>query len=299
MDYKVTDTELTSVADAIRTKGSTSALLEWPDGFAQAVIDLPSGGGGNYDNFKIAMGAMSGSIYDTETSVIGQWAFMRKTGLTGLEMTAVLSTSQSCCYSCSALTAVSLPNCTYVAQSAFFGCSMLTSVYIPKATSLSDQCFAGCYALTEASFPLCESILDSAFSNCKSLASVSFPELRSISQSAFAGCARLTEVSFPKCLSIGNGGFYYCINMLKATFPALTLIRQKAFLECSKLAELDILTSTVCSLSNSNAFNLTPMKASSYIGQFGSIYVPSSLVDTYKTAANWSYYSDRITAYIE
>lgn len=44
MDYKVTDTELTSVADAIRTKGSTSAPLEWPDGFAQAVIDLPSGG---------------------------------------------------------------------------------------------------------------------------------------------------------------------------------------------------------------------------------------------------------------
>lgn len=44
-DYLTTDTELTSVADAIRTKGGTSAALEWPDGFAQAIEDIPSGGG--------------------------------------------------------------------------------------------------------------------------------------------------------------------------------------------------------------------------------------------------------------
>ena len=36
-DYLVTDTELTGVADAIRTKGGTSASLEWPDGYVDAV----------------------------------------------------------------------------------------------------------------------------------------------------------------------------------------------------------------------------------------------------------------------
>lgn len=35
--YLVTDTELAEVADAIRTKGGTSAALEWPDGFVDAV----------------------------------------------------------------------------------------------------------------------------------------------------------------------------------------------------------------------------------------------------------------------
>jgi len=42
--YYVTGTELTAVADAIRTKGDTSAALEWPSGFISA-IDAVSGGG--------------------------------------------------------------------------------------------------------------------------------------------------------------------------------------------------------------------------------------------------------------
>lgn len=44
-DYKVTDTELTSIANAIRTKGGTSAQLEFPTGFVSAVQAIPTGGG--------------------------------------------------------------------------------------------------------------------------------------------------------------------------------------------------------------------------------------------------------------
>lgn len=43
-DYKATDTEFATVANAIRTKGGTSAQLEWPTGFANAVAAIPSGG---------------------------------------------------------------------------------------------------------------------------------------------------------------------------------------------------------------------------------------------------------------
>lgn len=45
-DYKVTDTELTSIANAIRTKGGTQAQLEFPTGFVSAVQAIPTGGGG-------------------------------------------------------------------------------------------------------------------------------------------------------------------------------------------------------------------------------------------------------------
>ena len=45
-DYLVIDTELTDVADAIRTKGGTSAALEWPDGFVDAIDAIGGGGGG-------------------------------------------------------------------------------------------------------------------------------------------------------------------------------------------------------------------------------------------------------------
>lgn len=43
-DYVVSDTSLTTVANAIRTKGGTSAQLSFPDGFASAIAALPSGG---------------------------------------------------------------------------------------------------------------------------------------------------------------------------------------------------------------------------------------------------------------
>lgn len=43
-NYRVTDTELTGIANAIRTKGGTSAQLQFPNGFIDAINALPSGG---------------------------------------------------------------------------------------------------------------------------------------------------------------------------------------------------------------------------------------------------------------
>ena len=42
-DYKVTDTELTAVADAIRSKGGTEAQLEWSSGFVSAIGAISTG----------------------------------------------------------------------------------------------------------------------------------------------------------------------------------------------------------------------------------------------------------------
>lgn len=46
-DYLTTDTELASVANAIRTKGGTSAQLVYPTGFVSAIEAIPTGGGSN------------------------------------------------------------------------------------------------------------------------------------------------------------------------------------------------------------------------------------------------------------
>ena len=42
-DYLTTDTDLTSVANAIRTKGGTSAQLTFPSGFVTAIQNIPTG----------------------------------------------------------------------------------------------------------------------------------------------------------------------------------------------------------------------------------------------------------------
>ena len=44
-DYLVQGASLTTVADAIREKGGTTAPLSFPDGMAEAVRNIQSGGG--------------------------------------------------------------------------------------------------------------------------------------------------------------------------------------------------------------------------------------------------------------
>ena len=44
-NYIVADSDLTSVANAIRTKGGTSAQLAFPSGFVSAIGDISGGGG--------------------------------------------------------------------------------------------------------------------------------------------------------------------------------------------------------------------------------------------------------------
>ena len=47
VDSTQLDTDLTAVADAIRTKGGTSASLAFPNGFVDAIDAIETGGGGS------------------------------------------------------------------------------------------------------------------------------------------------------------------------------------------------------------------------------------------------------------
>ena len=44
-EYLVDSADMTTVADAIRERGGTTAPLSFPAGMAEAVRDIPSGGG--------------------------------------------------------------------------------------------------------------------------------------------------------------------------------------------------------------------------------------------------------------
>lgn len=46
-NYLTTDTELTSIANAIRTKGGTQAQLTFPSGFVSAINAISTSGGGS------------------------------------------------------------------------------------------------------------------------------------------------------------------------------------------------------------------------------------------------------------
>lgn len=86
--------------------------------------------------------------------------------------------------------------------------------------------------------------------------------------------------------------FYGCSSLTTADFPAATSVGTNAFCLCSKLTALILRnTAGVCTLSSTSALNFTLIKSGT-----GHIYVPSALVDSYKSATNWSTYGTQFRA---
>ena len=217
---------------------------------------------------------------------------------------------------CYRLISVNFPKCTTIDYRAFFGCSSLITASFPVCTTIGYNAFAWCYSLTTLSFPACTFIDTNAFCSCRSLTSVNFPVCTTINETAFAYCSKLTTASFPVCTTIGSSAFSKCYNLTSVSFPACTIISNNAFAYCSKLTTISfpmcttigssafskcynlkslyLTNSIVCTLSHSNAFTSTPIGGySAYVGTYGSIYVPASLLTSYQTATNWTYFSSR------
>ena len=113
-----------------------------------------------------------------------------------------------------------------------------------------------------------------------------------VNSKAFTECQLLENISLPWCKSIGAAAFMSCTTLSSITLSNCSIIDEMAFQNCTLLSTVELLSLTVCSLANSNAFTGTPIANST-----GSIFVPGNLVESYKAAENWSYYSNRIAAY--
>lgn len=130
-------------------------------------------------------------------------------------------------------------------------------------TTVGGGAFYQCSSMRTLSLPSIVSARDFAFANCSALTSLEFPSLESVGLSALSGCASLETVALPKVRSIANYGFY----------------------NCSALTKLILGNETLVTLNNRNALQ----GANNAV-----IYVPDALVDSYKSATNWSTYASRI-----
>ena len=166
------------------------------------------------------------------------------------------------------------PDTAGVRAYAFNGCSALTSLTLPAGMtgSIGNSAFSGCYKLTSLTLPagMTGSIDNYAFSGCSALTSLTLPAgmTGSIGSYAFNSCSKLTSLTLPAGVtSIGTQAFY------GSTLRQLVIQR----------------TAGVVTLANVNAFGNSGITATT-----GDIYVPDALVSTYKTAANWVTFADRI-----
>lgn len=137
-----------------------------------------------------------------------------------------------------------------------------------------------------------------AFQTCYKLKNIDLELVTRIGGSTFAYCSELSSIFMPICSMYGSTSapFRNCLNLETVTLGAANFIGANAFISCSKLESLYLLCCSVIALSNINAFQSTPFSNEALLGHYGSIYVPSSWVSSYKTATNWATYSDRITS---
>ena len=146
--------------------------------------------------------------------------------------------------------------------------SDITGVSLPECRYIGDEAFAYFSTLNQVNLPECRYIYDFAFDNCDSLSQISLPVCEYIGKEAFQHCS-LKQVSLPKCSYIDNGAFLGCINLMSITIGY----------------------SSVC---NMNVTDIDAFEGTYIELGTGSIYVPASLVEAYKSAPNWSKYSSKI-----
>lgn len=175
----------------------------------------------------------------------------------------------------------------------FRGWQYITKISLPNVTetvSTGYVCY-GCTKLEEVYMPECTNFGNYSFYNNTALTAIDFPKLTAVPANCFRQCTSATSVNLPVCTSIAANAFQKDALIEKMDFPMVSSIAATAFDQCSALTAVILRVNKVCTLANVSAFNNTPIKSGT-----GYIYVPASLVNSYKSASNWSTYAAQIRA---
>lgn len=190
--------------------------------------------------------------------------------ITSVDLPNLVNIESSCFNNCYNLTDVNLPNCVSLALGAFENCTALTSINLPNCEYLQNYAFGGCSNLTSINLPNCTNVRAHVFRDCATLTSINLPMCEYVGVYAFANCPSLTTINLPNCSQIGYNLFE---GDYANDYPSKTLYVGTSI-------------STVCRLGG--------LFDNAQIGKISAIYVPMSLVESYKTAEVWGAYASLI-----
>ena len=267
VDSTQLDSDLTSVANAIRTKGGTSAQLAFPAGFVQAIGDIQTGG---TDTLLLALcRQLTGDIVlNVNPTISSSTASTFRELLADNPIDSLKVTGLTVCPE----------RFAYQQLGAGYGHASVMKSIEMNSSSIGNEVCAYARKLTSAHFP--NAYLEKvnygwqgsrAFINCTSLTDVYIPLFPTIQEQMFLGCSALAVLDL----------------------PSVTRIRARGFESCSALETIVLRASSVAVLENTSAFAGTRF-ASGGVG--GTIYIPETLYnhlgdstsDDYKTATNWA-----------
>ena len=205
--------------------------------------------------------------------------------------------------------------------------SALTDVTLPNATIIGGYGLADCASLREVEAQSVTSLGTYAFSNDVSLERVDLGNVSYVSNRAFEGCTHLSELEIGKPTLIGTYAFHDCKSLTTETLDmsSVTNVGNYAF-DNTGVGELDLPLCTslgtytgrgtrtsvvklgksisissdkfngansLCHLVLSGVTNVVSLTATAFsrtplASGLGWIYVPDSLVDSYKGDSSWS-----------
>lgn len=218
-------------------------------------------------------------------------------------------------FRCTSLRKVSLPKVSRLSSYNFTACYNLSEVDMPNLTFIGASAFYNCSSLTEVSFPLVTDVSTEAFYGCSSIVKVTLPSVLQLGMYCFQGCTSLVDVSAPNTKIINNSSFYQCDSLKTLVFESVTTVYQlglalnkslelvdfkgaskgslgsRALYNCAKFKSLILRSENLWTASSNDILQYTLIASGS-----GYIYVPSALVDSYKTATNWVTYADQFRA---
>lgn len=192
------------------------------------------------------------------------------------------------------VTSISDENVTSVRQSGFSYCKKLQEVYLPNVTFIGTDAFLACEALSKINIQNVETLDDSALALCCRITELYLPKAITIGRSACNNMAALKKVTLGNVKTIGNAAFHgndYLEEIDISLNENVDGIDAMAFSNSFRLSKLAIRGTALIPLKNSNALEDTSIADGE-----GKIYVDPSMVDTYKTATNWSNYAYAIEA---
>lgn len=172
----------------------------------------------------------------------------------------------------------------------------MPNVEFESVKSIGANFFQNNQTIKSVSFPNSTNTGATAFFDCRQLESIYFPKATLVNGYSFRNCVKLTNVKLESVTTLGDYCFQGCLGLETMNLPKCTSISLTAFVGgLSKFDTLVLGSDTRCTLAGVGAFVNTPFRN----GTGGTVYVPSTLVSSYESAANWSSLESTTFAAIE
>ena len=280
--YYANGDDLTSVADAIRTKGETSDPLVFPAGFVTAIAAIPTGGGDDPITKELAGETYSYTNNDVEV-IYNTTVFSDTTYVEKITMNKLRRINRSSVFKgCGSLKELHLPALQEILTgNCICSCSQLEALELGPTLKIyyySPYTFSG-IGVTSFTLPPCGGTDSMSW----------LPEY------FLANCSKLTYAK------ISEGWTRVLSNVMRSNSviktidlpTTITEIGSNSMCQCPLLDTVICRATTVPTMaSTSGTYGV--FGGSKIAAGTGYIYVPDAAVEDYKAATNWSTYAAQI-----